>query len=230
MISKWYELKPKAVDLRKKGISIIKIEKNLGIPRSTLSGWFKTIKLSDKQKNKLLNDGLKALAKARKKAVIWHNTQKEKRLKQAKHEAISILNKIDITNPYILELTLAVLYLGEGSKKNIETAMGSSDPLILKFFLAILQKIYKLDIGKIRCELNLRADQNPEITKKFWSKILKLPLSNFKGSHLDKRTIGSSTYKDYKGVCQVRYGSAAIQRRLIYLGNMFFKKITDKYC
>lgn len=230
MISRWYELKPKAVDLRKKGMSLAKIEKNLGIPKSTLHGWLKTIELSDEQKNKLFNDRLKALTEARKKAVIWHNIQKKKRLEQAKHEAASILNKIDITNPHILELALAVLYIGEGSKKNIETAMGSSDPLILKFFLAILQKIYKLDIGKIRCELNLRADQNPETTKKFWAKILKLPLPNFKGAHIDKRTIGSKTYKNYHGVCQLRYGSAAIQRRLIYLGNMFFKKITDKYC
>jgi len=38
MKSKWYELKPDAIKLRKKGFSIGKIERRLGIPRSTLSG------------------------------------------------------------------------------------------------------------------------------------------------------------------------------------------------
>ena len=45
MQSKWFELKPTAVKLRRKGFSIGKIEYNLGIPRSTLSGWLKNIEL-----------------------------------------------------------------------------------------------------------------------------------------------------------------------------------------
>ena len=47
MRSKWFELKPDAIKLRKKGLSIREIELRLGIPRSTLSGWLKDIKLSD---------------------------------------------------------------------------------------------------------------------------------------------------------------------------------------
>lgn len=50
MYSKWYELKPKAVELRKEGTSIREIEKLLSIPRSTLSGWLKNIKLTTEQK------------------------------------------------------------------------------------------------------------------------------------------------------------------------------------
>jgi len=84
MKSQWYELKDRAIKLRKRGLSIGKIERRLKIPRSTLSGWFKNIELTPKQKEKLLNDWKNGLIKAREKAVLWHNTQKEKRLQEAK--------------------------------------------------------------------------------------------------------------------------------------------------
>jgi hypothetical protein len=225
MKSRWCELKPDATKLRKNGFSIGKIERRLGIPRSTLSGWLKNIKLSQEQKEKLLQDWKNALVKARKKAVLWHNAQKKKRLEEAKREALKTLEKINVNDLSVIELSLAMLYLGEGAKTTDQTALGSSDPLILRFFLAIVRGVYNLDIGKIRCELNLRADQDPEEMKRFWAKTLKLPLANFKYVNSDQRTIGSKTYPDYKGVCHIKCGNVAIQRKLIHISNLFCKKI-----
>ena len=224
MASRWYKLKDEAVRLRKRGVSLRKIESRLKIPRSTLNCWFKNIKLTAKQKEKLHNDWKNALIRARKKAVLWHNEQKAKRFEIAKKEAESVLKNIDVNNSVILELALAVLYFGEGSKKNIETAIGNSDPLILKFFIMILRNIYHLNDDKMKCELYLRADQNPEKIKHFWAKALGLPLNNFKQVNIDKRTIGSKTYSSYKGVCNVRCGNVAIKRKLMYLAEMFFEK------
>jgi len=228
MKSKWYELKNNAVKLRQQGLSIGKIEYRLKIPRSTLSGWFKNIQLTPKQKKKLLANQKNALVKARKKAVLWHNTQKKIRLQEAENAALKTLENININNQNILEVALAFLYLGEGSKNNLETALGSSNPLILKFFVAVIKKVYKLDINKIRCELSLRADQDPEEIKFFWAKTLKLSIRNFKQINIDQRTKGSRTYPYYKGVCHLRCSNAAIQRKLIYLGNSFCHKVIDK--
>ena len=160
-------------------------------------------------------------------AVLWHRSQKEKRLKLAKTQALETLKHIDITNQYILELTLAILYMGEGTKKKLETSMGSSDPLILKFFLSSLKILYNVNLEKIRCQLNLRNDQDAEEMKRFWSKELNVPISNFSYVSLDKRTAGTKTYPGYKGVCCVIYGNVAIQRRLIYLSKMFCQKIIE---
>jgi len=150
MKSKWFELKAEAIKLRKRGFSIGKIERYLGIPRSTLSGWLKDIQLAPAQKKKLLQDWKKALIKARRKAVLWHNAQKEKRLKEAENQAMETIRSIDIADKKILELALAILYMGEGTKRKVETAMGSSDPLVLKFFLATLKMLYGLDLKKIK--------------------------------------------------------------------------------
>lgn len=227
MISKWYGLKQTACELRKKGNTIGKIEKNLGIPRSTLSGWFKDIKLSSAQKEKIRIDSKKHLEKARIKAVDWHNHEKLKRLEEAQRAAGETLTKLNTKDHALLEIALAILYFGEGSKKNIETALGSSDPLILKFFLKTIVILYGLDKNKLRYELYLRADQDPQEIKKFWSQNLNVSIDRFKQINIDQRTNGSKTYTNYHGVCGIRCGNVWIQRRLMYLSDMFCRKVVE---
>ncbi len=225
MLSKWFDRKKRAIQLRKRGLSIKQIEDRLGIARSTLSGWFRDIKLTEEQKDKLIKRWQEGLVKARKKAVQWHNSEKNKRLIKAEQEAIQVVKNINPKNRNILDLALAMLYLGEGIKKSEETGMGNSDPLILKIFLYILRKNYNTDIKKIRCELHLRADQNPQKLKRFWAKELNLPIKNFKYVHLDERTIGIKTYPYYKGVCVLRCGNVAIQRKLLNISSEFYRKM-----
>jgi transcriptional regulator with XRE-family HTH domain len=224
MISKWFELKDKAISLRKKGKSIRDIEKRLKIPRSTLSGWLKNIELSKSQKKALDKKWREALVLARRGSMLWHNQQKLERLKKAELEADNVLNSIKI-DKNSLDIALAMLYLGEGTKKGDITSVGNSDPLILKFFVEGIIKNYNFDRNKIKCELHLRADQNQNKIKKYWSTELNIPLCNFLATSFDKRTIGRKTYKDYKGVCIVRFGTVAIQRKLVYLSRKFCKKI-----
>lgn len=228
MQSKWYELRPKARYLRRRGYSLRHIEHRLGIPRSTLSGWLKHIQLTKIQSEKLQQDWKNALVKARERAIIWHNAQKKIRWRHAEREAHQVLRNIDQQDTNILELALAFLYLGEGSKKSPETAIGSSDPEILKFFLVGLKRVYRYDVTKIYCQLNLRADQNPEKMKKFWAKELKLPYMNFRYFTLDKRTSGIKTYPTYHGVCQLRCGNVAIQRRLVSLSKLFLTQCIQR--
>lgn len=229
MQSKWFGLKEQAIQLRRTGFSIRQIEQKLGIPRSTLSGWFKNVKVPDKYKKILYENWKNALKHARGKAALWHKAQKEKRMEKARNGAEQVLDLIDADNIAILELTLALLYLGEGTKKNDETAIGNSDPLILKFFITILKKVYNVKDEQIRWQLNLRADQNPEEMKIFWAKELKLPIENCRHVSLDSRTRGKKTYDHYKGVCQVRCGKVEIERKLVYLSILFCKKVIEKY-
>lgn len=228
MKSKWFEYKDEVIRLRKKGISMTEIEKQFSIPRSTLSGWFKGIKLSEKQKGIISDRKREALVHARKKAIIWHNKQKELRLQEAERSARETFKRLDISDISVLELAAAILYLGEGAKKNVETSLGSSDPLILKFFLKILRNVYVVGDDKIRCELYLRADQDPIQIKHFWSKELHLPLENFRQVNIDKRTIGTATYDSYKGVCNIRCGNVAIQRKLVALSRLFCENVVTK--
>lgn len=228
MKSKWFNLKPEAISFRKQGKSLPYIHTKLGIPKSTLSYWLKNVVLTNLQKKKLRKDWQDALTKARKGAVLWHNEEKARRLRSAETEGLSLLKNIDMNDNNISELVLAILYLGEGTKAKCETGMGSSDPLILKFFIACLRKIYKVPEEKIKCELHLRADQNPQEMIKFWSNELNIAEENFTRPYLDKRTAGKRTYTSYKGVCLVRCGNVAIQRKLVYIAKHFCGHIAAK--
>lgn len=222
MKSKWSHLKPRAIRLRKQGKSLPYIHAKLQIPKSTLSYWFKDIELTTSQKAKLHQNWKDALVTARQGAVKWHNQQKADRIATTKAQALQTLHKIDTSNPAILELSLAVLYLAEGYKKNPETGLGSSDPVTLRFFLKGLETIFDFDVSTVRCELYLRADQDPLALKNYWAKELGLPLTNFKQVNLDQRSAGKKTYETYKGVCSLRCGNIAIRRRLVFLAEEYF--------
>ena len=118
--------------MRLQGKSLKTIRNMTDIPKSTLSNWFKDVTLTNAQQIPCTITKI-ALAKARIKAVQWHNNQKIRRPELAKTEALEIVRKISITDDNILELVLAVLYLADGSKKNVETAIGSSAPETLQF-------------------------------------------------------------------------------------------------
>jgi hypothetical protein len=226
MKSQWFEYKAQAIQLRSEGLSIREIEKLLSIPRSTLSGWLKSVELTELQKARLQQNADLALIKARVKASDWHRSQKKLRLKKAEEQATVVLEEI-VIDDNIIELALAMLYLGEGAKKNT-TAIGNSNPLILKFFITILIKKYGVSVDKIKCDLHIRADQNTKELIDYWSHELNLPMSCFRSVIVDVRTTGRTSYPEYKGMCLVNCGNIAIQRKLIYLYNLFCQKVIEK--
>ncbi len=225
MRSKWFEYKTEVRELRRQGVSMSVIEQKYGIPRSTLSGWFRDIKLTETQRTKLMKNQQDGWAKARKGAVKWHNEQKQARLLQAELEASEVLNRITVTSD-VLDLALAMLYFGEGAKKNT-TSMGNSNPAVLRFLLAVLYANYSVSPDDIRCDLHLRVDQDGYVVQQYWQKELGLPASCFRYIAHDKRTAGKPTYDGYMGVCIVTCSKIAIQRKLISLYNQFCSQVSE---
>lgn len=223
MQSRFLPLKSRATSLRKRGLSIPYIENKLGIPRSTLSGWFKDIKLSTKQRKKLLSNWKNGLASARKKAASWHIEDGNKRRRAIKEEIEKFSSDIKIDKK-IGELIMATFYLAEGGKTENSFVIANSNPEILKGIISLQRYLYKIDESKFRCALHLRKDQNEKILKNFWSKILDIPEFKFTKTQFDKRTI-KKTYDHYKGVCVIHYFDMALQRRVLYLGDKLLEII-----
>ncbi len=220
--------KEEAIKLRKQGFSIVTIEKQLGINRSTLSGWFKDILLTKEQIDKLNRQRFDALKKGRIKAVVWHNLQKQGRLENADFEARQVVEQLDANDSKILDLALAFLYWGEGFKKSLNVGIGNTDPQILKFLIHVLRYNYTIQASELTGQLHLRADQNKEKEILYWSNILGIPAKNFKWTQFDKRTTGKKTYKNYHGVCTIYCYNVAIQRKLINISKQFVEKILKR--
>ncbi|MDO8552421.1 MAG: hypothetical protein Q7S01_02710 [bacterium] len=227
MLSKWQHVKQRAISMRRHGASVRDIEKRLGIRRSTLSYWFTKVPLSKHHLRLLKKRADKALVKARVQAVKWHNARKRERVALAENEARQSLSKLNLEQIELLELALAMLYLGEGAKKNSQTSLGNSSPEILAFFVHALQKLYGATASDFKCYLHLRADQNQRELRRFWSRTLGIPESRFGKTLVDHRTQGSSTYPNYKGVCAVTYSRVAVKRKLLYIADVFCSHVAE---
>jgi transcriptional regulator with XRE-family HTH domain len=223
MKSKFLSLKSRATSLRKRGLSIRYIENKLGIPRSTLSGWLKDIKLSANQRKKLFHKWENGLIKARKKAVLVHNKGRNDRREKARQEVEKFVSNTDIDKS-VQEIILAAFYLAEGGKTENSFALANSNPEILLGVITLLRRVFTIDESKFRCCLHLRGDQDENMLKEFWSKTLNIPESKFTKTQFDKRTV-KKTYDHYKGVCLVNYFDMALQRRILYLGEKLLEII-----
>lgn len=229
MKSRWFELKDTAVQMRQTGISIKTIEQELGIPRSTLSGWFKNIQLTESQQEILAENSAQGLKQAQEKASDWHRTQKANRLIEMELATKTFLDGIEMNDLVSLELALAFLYLGEGSKRNSHTSLGSSDPHIARFYIEAIERLYGVPRNKFRCWLHLRADQNAKELTEYWAHELNLPSTNFGKPSFDARTSDKPTYQEYKGVCLIDCGRVEIQRRLMYIAHGFCDRVSSDF-
>lgn len=224
MKSKWFEYKKEVRKLRRQGVSLTTIERQYGIPRSTLSGWLKDIPLTEEQRTRLMKNSQDGWQKARVQAAKQHRAQKELRLEKAAKDASEVVERLPI-NHDILDLAFAMLYFGEGAKGNV-TSIANTDPVVLNFVLDVLEYSYDIGRSRVRCDLHIRADQDPETLKQYWSEQLCVPVQQFRGCYADKRTLGRASYDHYKGVCLIYCGPIDIQRKLKNVYNMFCKRVS----
>jgi len=222
MKSKFYSLKSKIIQLRKTGKTYGEIIKlvNKNIPKSTLSDWCSEIYLSSEQR-KTIDEKIKNNCE-KGRAVAWAvNKERRKKYLESIIERNKHLSGV-LRNKDVAKVALAVLYLGEGSKrKNATVMLGNSDPNIINLFLKLLRFCYKVDEKKFRCTLQCRADQNIILLNNFWSKVTEIPLSQFYKARMDPRTIGKpSKNLDYKGVCRIDYFSADTFTDLMEIGKI----------
>lgn len=223
MKSRGFKYKDEVIALRKMGVSMTMIEREFNIPRSTLSGWFKDVALTEDQRTRLMKNSQDGWKKAREHAVISKNIAKAKRISQAKAEAELIHSSLPKTNE-VLELALAMLYFGEGAKKNV-TTLGASDSKMITFFITALERLYDLDRNTFRYELHLRFDQDEDEMKNYWSQKLHVQRDRFQYTVKDLRTKDRPTKPGYHGVCQVHVGNIAIQRRLKALYSVYCSEV-----
>lgn len=226
MTKNYKTLKQRAIKLRKQGKSLRQISSQINIAKSTTSLWLKSVKLNSQQQNILDQNWKKGLVNARKQAVKSHRLTKLKRINKINREASIFLNSLSIDDK-ILELFLSGLYLGDGFKIYGRTALGSSNPKILKTFITLIRKLYKIKESKLRAAIYARADQKPQTLINYWSKFLSIPKKQFHKTQIDKRTLNKKSYPHYKGVCAVNYFDIKLQRRILAISSEMIEYINN---
>ena len=218
------KLKNEASELRKQEKSYNEINKLLGVPKSTLSNWFKTDKNSLIVKNKLIKkaqikstDKLKLMAAANKKK--WQEIHLSYR-KQAIFDFPSLIKE-----QYFLPGLL--IYWGEGDKKleNGIVRIANIDYRMIKIFILFIIHSCNIKAEKIRLWLLLYPDLNEGECKNYWSKSLGIPQNQFiKSQYISGR---EKKKKINYGVCSVQVYSREIKEKIIEWINVYSQRLLE---
>lgn len=217
------KIRARALILRQRGESYAYINGRLGIPKATLSGWFKGVSLHPQAHLRIAHRRKRNLAVQRKKALEKRRlvSQREEDLQYKKFQTELAYH----LKPIVFEALLGMLYLGEGFKMRSVVGLGNSNIQIVRGFIVLLRKMYNVPDDRLRCYLYLRADQKPDTEVRFWSRQLGLKRSRFGKCQVDKRTLGKKTWKGYHGVCAVYCYDAQVEKRMSAIQNVLLETI-----
>lgn len=205
MIKKW-QLKEKARKLRRLGLSYKEIMQKVPVCKSTISLWCRDIKLSQKQIVRLgsLYDKQFRGAKANQ---LKRKLEIEIIKKDAKKE-------IRPLNDYDFKIIGAALYWAEGSKTRAAN-LTNSDPNLIRFMIKWYRNICRVPENKIKPYLHLHTGLNEMKAKKYWSKIIDIPVNRFGKTFFKKEGTGHRKNKLYNGTLRIQINSENLRHKVL---------------
>jgi hypothetical protein len=220
------EDKYRAQELRRKGLSYKEILQIISVSKSTISLWCKDIKLTEKQKIRLLN---KKQFGQKKGSLVAAENKREARIKRTKN--IKDLAKKDVGRIINRDKFIAgiALYAAEGTKRDGRAAFANSDPQLIKFMTNWFMNIAKVPKEKMRGAIWLHEGLNEAKSKKFWSDLTGISKNQFHKTYIAKVKNGSKKIRKnihQYGVFTVRFSDSSIHRKIMgWISAIFDDKI-----
>ena len=177
--------------LRKKGMSLNEIVREVGVSKASVSLWVRDIKLSDQQKKKLSTHGRSVESIEKRRINRINNTLKRHRVivDEAK-EKITTLSKQELL------LVGTALYWGEGGKTNRGMArISNADPKVIQFMMRFFKEICEVPPKKFRGHVHTFSHLNAENSERYWSRISGIPSEQFYKTY-SKPSIASKGKRD----------------------------------
>lgn len=211
----------KALALRKSGMSYSQIKKILGLSKSTLSGWLRNYPLSKQRIRELRDCNEQRIERCR-------ETKRKKRelrlmgiYKNEKRNLLPLNNR---------ELFIAglMLYWGEGTKCRTDgLSISNTDPAVMNFFIYWMKKTLSVPEEKMKVQVHLYTDMNIKNELNYWSKIIKIPLSQFTKPYIKKSSMERINHKGGfgHGTCNIRVNNVKIGEKII----MGLKVVADHF-
>lgn len=214
--------KQKAIAMRNKGMSYSQIKEKLGISKSTLSGWLYNMPLSEKRIRELRADNPIRIERYRNTMRI----KRENRLTEVYKKVSKDIGKFSKRDLFLAGL---FLYWGEGTKvQKSSTTLTNTNPSMLKFFIKWLE-LFNIKRKDLKIKLHLYSDMSIKQSLDFWSKELKIPISQFRKSYIKKTWSKSITYKNGfgKGTCCVTFDNRDLWEYII-MGMKYISEVGNK--
>lgn len=215
------DLKIKARELREKGKSIKEIKRNLNVSLSSVSIWVRDIKLNKKQlENLYLN---KKTGNLKGSIIAAQNKIKKRELitQELKEEGLKEIGTLTDRERFLVGVSI---YAGEGGKTDRDISFVNSDPKLIKFMMNWFSDFCGVPRNKFRGSLYIHDDLNEEKVKKFWSKLTKIPLSQFTKSYIaenNKKRLRNKKHEN--GIFRIKVSNANLHRKIMGWVDGIFK-------
>lgn len=220
-------LKQKARVLRHEGLSYDKIFQKIGVAKSTLNYWFRDLPRSPYQRDPRVRRA--HLARVRPLAANVIRAKRNARLMAAEKKAIEEVSQFPLEDKMVQKSLLALLYWAEGAKTHPSGfKFANTDPALALLFLTLLRGTIPIDEKKIKIYLHCHHYHNIAEIRKFWSKVLDVPISQFAKVHLKSRKKTKRKRKNFAGICFIRYGKGAeeLKQELLSVARAIQARIT----
>ena len=126
------EEKQKAQQLRKEGYSYNEILSEINVSKDTISRWCRSIELTQKQKERLVNNKIYGQKKGSIIAASNKRRIRHEKIKIINYQAKKEINFIKSRDKFIAGISL---YAGEGSKTDGQIGFSNSNPTLIKFMM-----------------------------------------------------------------------------------------------
>lgn len=199
-----------ALKLRKQGQSYSQIKGALGISKSTLSYWLQDYPLSKKRIQELRDWNEGRIEKFRQ----TMRRKREERLQKIYDEEKKRL--LPLTKKELLVAGLC-LYWGEGTKAGTSTLrLANTNPVMIQFFIEWLKSL-GVPKSELNIMLHLYTDMDPVRETMYWSKILRIPTSQFSSPYIKKSSRERINHKGGfgHGTCNIGIGSVPLKERVM---------------
>lgn len=212
-----YELKTKAISLRKNGGGIKEIARILKVSPSTVSFWCRDMRLNLSQQ---VNLSKRSARQSTASLLAYAEQVRTRRIaavlkaQEQGSQLVSSLTERDITMVGI------GLYWGEGYKRGSEEfGFTNSDPNMIRFYLAWLAVLF--DVKKedliFRVSINQVYRSRERTILSFWSKLLKVPVTQFTKTSFIRAQSKSLVNRptEYHGTLRVKVRRGTAYRRQV---------------
>ena len=215
------ELKLKARNLRKRGLSIKKIQRKLKVSRSSVSLWVRDVKLTKKQLEKLYLNKKTGNLKGSIIAAMNKIKKREEITQRLMREGTKEIGKLSKRDKFIAGIAM---YFAEGSKTDGSINFSNSDPLAIKFMVNWFREVCDVPEEKFRCSLYIHDNLDEKKAKKYWSKLTEIPLSQFRKSYIVKNNPHRlRKVKHIYGVLRITTSNINLHRKIMGWINGIFE-------
>src|SRR3989344_2603997 len=175
-------LKNTALGMRKEGLSYAEIKEKVPVSKSTLSKWFREVKLSPVQKSRLQQKRAEAAKRGAEKKVVRTLRSIEEIKKNSSRE----IGKISKRELWLMGV---VLYWKNGNKNDLKKGahFTSADPDQIKMFLKWLYEVGGLKDEELIFDIFLTGTDTPDGAINFWSGITGFSKDSFQHIYRHKK-------------------------------------------